>query len=171
VRNRHPLSAVFTFINHSNSMNITPSKTFRDARRAFTLLEILVVLAIIGMLVGLAVRGVTQALEGAKVSTAKIFVTSTMKVALTRYKIDMGDFPSTAEGLQALISIPTGDPNSGSWKGPYDAEDPTVPVDPWGHQYQYAYPSTHAAAGVSTYDLWSNGANPDGSQVIGNWMP
>jgi len=153
-------------------MTFTPSKTFRDARRAFTLLEILVVLAIIGMLVGLAVRGVTQALDGAKLSTAKIFVTSTMKVALSRYKIDMGDYPSTAEGLQALITAPADAPNVGAWKGPYDSEDTAVPVDPWGRVYQYAYPSTHAAANVSTFDLWSTGPNPaDPNAVIGNWMP
>jgi general secretion pathway protein G len=150
-------------------MNFTPSQTIRDARRAFTLLEILVVLAIIGMLVGLAVRGVSAALDGAKLSTAKIFVTSTMKVALTRYKLDMGDYPTTTEGLQALITAPADAANVGSWHGPYDSEDTAVPLDPWQRPYQYAYPSTHAAAGVITFDLWSLGPTPDGAAMIGNW--
>src|SRR5687768_15438438 len=73
----------------------------------FTLLEILVVLAIIGLLAGLAITNVDKIFGGAQGSAAKLFVTQTMKTSLTTYRIGMGNYPSTAEGLQALVTPPS----------------------------------------------------------------
>jgi general secretion pathway protein G len=157
------------------------SASFRNARRAFTLLEILVVLAIIGMLVGLAVSNLDKIFGNAKITTAKTFVQVTLKLPLATYKLAMTDYPSSTEGLLALAQAPAGNANSASWGGPY--VDTIALNDPWGHPYQYAYPSTRGAAtGTTTdtgavtvakpYDLWSWG--PDGidgtADDIGNWM-
>ncbi len=161
-------------------MKPTPSSpSVRNARRAFTLLEILVVLAIIGMLVGLAVSNLDKIFGNAKVSTAQTFVRDTLKLPLGVYKADMGDYPSTAEGLVALAQAPSGNANAVSWKGPY--VDNAQFTDPWGKPYQYAYPPTHTPPTTSStgaiiiakpYDIWSFG--PDGlegtADDIGNWM-
>lgn len=133
--------------------------------RGFSLLEILVVLAIIGLLVGLAVTNVGSILGGAQGGTAKLFVTDAMKTPLTAYRIAMGDFPSTAEGLQALVTRPAA--KGEKWFGPY-VEASKLTNDPWGEPYQYAYPGTHNKGG---YDLWSKGPDKQSGTAddIGNW--
>ncbi|MBL9202580.1 MAG: type II secretion system major pseudopilin GspG [Opitutaceae bacterium] len=133
--------------------------------RGFSLLEILVVLAIIGLLVGLGVANLGGIFGGAQGSTAKLFVSESMKTPLTAYRIAMGDFPSTAEGLQALITRPA---NKGEkWFGPY-VEASKLAADPWGEPYQYAYPGAHNKGG---YDLWSKGPDKQSGTAddIGNW--
>ncbi|MEN9841072.1 MAG: hypothetical protein RL376_872 [Verrucomicrobiota bacterium] len=139
----------------------------RRARRAFTLLEILVVLAIIGLLVGLGVKNADKILGGSQVSIAGIFVNDTMKTSLVRYRIDMGDYPSTAEGLEALVTAPAS--KAERWKGPYiEAKGGKLPEDPWAQPYQYRYPGTQNKGG---YDLFSKGPDKtEGSEDdIGNW--
>src|SRR3982751_3038560 len=78
----------------------------RSTVRGFTMMELLVVLAILGLLAGLAISNVTGIFSGAQDSTAKIFVKESMKSPLFTYSLHMGGFPSTAEGLQALIVAP-----------------------------------------------------------------
>lgn len=139
----------------------------RRARRAFTLLEILIVLAIIGLLVGLGVKNADKILGGSQASVAGIFVNDTMKTSLVRYKIDLGDYPSTAEGLDALVAAPSG--KADRWKGPYiEAKGGKLPLDPWGELYQYRFPGTQNKGG---YDLFSKGPDKaEGSEDdIGNW--
>jgi general secretion pathway protein G len=137
----------------------------RAARRGFTLLEILVVLAIIGLLAGLAITNVDKIFGGAQQSTAKLFVTQTLKTSLATYRIHMGNFPSTSEGLQALVTAPG--TKADRWNGPY-IDGGKIPRDPWDEPYQYAFPGTH---NKDSYDLWSKG--PDKQSVtaddIGNW--
>ena len=138
----------------------------RDSRRrGFTLLEILVVLAIVGLLVGLAVTNTGKIFGGAQGSTAQLFVQTSMKTPLTGYRMAVGNYPTTAEGLQALVTAPSG--KADRWSGPY-IEGNKVPLDPWGNPYQYAFPGTR---NKDAYDLWSRG--PDGqdgtADDIGNW--
>ena len=142
-----------------------PFRFTRAARRAFTLLEILVVLAIIGLLAGLAITNIDKLFGGAQISTAQLFVRETMKTALTSYRIALGDYPSTADGLQALITRPA--TKGERWFGPY-ITDTKIPVDPWGEPYQYAYPGKRNKSG---YDLWSKGPDKqDGTDDdLGNW--
>lgn len=132
---------------------------------AFTLIEIMVVLAILGLLVGVLISGVGRSFENARVQTAGIFVNQTLKGPLTEYNIQVGTYPTTDEGLQALIQAP---PDvADRWHGPY-VDNGKIPLDPWGRPYRYACPGTHNKDG---YDLWSTGpsgvdGNPDN---IGNW--
>jgi general secretion pathway protein G len=135
------------------------------AKKAFTLMEILVALAILGMLVAIAVTNVGKIFGGAQTSTAKLFINESLKGPLTTYRIQVGDYPSTAEGLQALIVSPAD--KTDRWHGPY-VEGNKLPADPWGHEYKYAYPGTH---NKDSYDLWSTGPNGiDGdADDIGNW--
>lgn len=141
----------------------------RAARRrrpaGFTLLEILVVLAIIGLLAGLAITNVDRIFGGAQGSAAKLFVTQTLKTSLTTYRIHMGNYPSSSEGLQALVSAPSA--KADKWHGPY-IEGGRIPLDPWEEPYQYAYPGTR---NKESYDLWSKGPDKQSGTAddIGNW--
>jgi general secretion pathway protein G len=131
----------------------------------FTLLEIIVVIGILSILATLVITNLTKSLENSRISVSKLFVSESMKTALTTYKIQMGDYPSTEEGLNALVAAPAS--KADRWQGPYI--DGKMPLDPWGHPYQYRYPGTKNKIG---YDLWSMG--PDGvdgtDDDIGNWQ-
>ncbi len=133
--------------------------------KAFTVLEMMIVIAIIAMLVGLAVGNFEKLFGESKVSTAEIFVKSSIKLPLQQYSINMGDYPNTAEGLQALITPPSNS-KADRWRGPYLSEN-KIPLDPWKNPYQYRYPGTRNKGG---YDVFSYG--PDGVENendIGNW--
>lgn len=145
-------------------MSISEASPVRS-KRAFTLLEILVALAILGLLVGLAVTNVDKIFGESRESIAKVFVNESMKIPLQTYRYQLGDYPSTAEGLQALVTPPSA--NTDRWRGPYVA-DGKLPLDPWGEPYQYRYPGNHNKFG---YDLWSKGPDKqDGTpDDIGNW--
>ncbi|MGJ8641410.1 MAG: type II secretion system protein GspG [Opitutaceae bacterium] len=82
---------------------------------------------------------------------AESFVWNTSKIGLQPYKLDMGEFPSSVEGLQALTSAP--ERHKERWRGPYLDE---IPLDPWGNPYQYRFPSKHSAG---SYDVWSFGVD------------
>jgi general secretion pathway protein G len=145
------------------------SRLLRRAQSAFTLLEILIVLAIIGLLVGLGVKNADKILGGSQASVASIFVNDTLKTSLVRYRIDMGDYPSTAEGLETLATAPSA--RADRWKGPYiEAKGNKLPLDPWGEPYQYRYPGTQNKA-TGGYDLFSKGPDKvEGTEDdIGNW--
>jgi general secretion pathway protein G len=152
----------------SNSFSSSRKRLLeRRSTRAFTLLEILVVLAIIGLLAGLAVTNLDKLFGGAQTDIARTFVSTSMKMPLTAYRMDMGDYPSTAEGLKALSTVPSN--KADRWRGPYVTEG-RIPDDPWKEPYQYRYPGTKNKNG---YDLWSKGPDKqDGTaDDIGNWAP
>lgn len=129
------------------------------------MMELLVVLGILALLATLAITNVTGIFGGAQTSTASLFVKESMKTSLFSYRLHMGDYPSSAEGLQALVSAPGN--KSDRWRGPY-IEGAKLPLDPWGEPYQYRYPGVKNKGG---YDLWSKGPDKiDGNEDdIGNW--
>ena len=120
------------------------------------------VLAIIGLLAGLAITNVDKIFGGAQTTTAQLQVRDSMKTSLTTFRIHMGDYPSS---LQSLITRPS--EKGDRWNGPY-IEPAKVPVDPWGEQLQYVYPGTR---NKGSYDLWSKGPDKQSGtgDDIGNW--
>ncbi len=163
-------STVMSFPSSSVATPICPRRplALRSAalRRGFTLMEIMVALAILGLLVGLAITNLGGMFEGGRRDVASLFVNSSLTTPLNTYRIHMSDYPTTAEGLQALAVAPS--TRADRWRGPYVTENKWPPLDPWGEPYQYRSPGTHNKAG---YDLWSKGPDKqDGTpDDIGNW--
>ncbi|NET35383.1 MAG: type II secretion system major pseudopilin GspG [Cyanothece sp. SIO1E1] len=110
------------------------SQNSKRRKRGFTLMEILLVMALLGGLVVLGLMNVDKILAGGQEDTVRIFVNDTMDASLFRYRIDNGRFPNSEEGLAALLTAPSGATN---WKGPYMEK---MPNDPWGKEYQYRMP-------------------------------
>jgi general secretion pathway protein G len=135
-------------------------------RAAFTLFEILIVIALIALLAGVAITNVGKIFGSSQEQLAELFVNDSMKAPLTSYRINMGSYPTTQEGLQALLTSPEG--SSGRWKGPYiETKGGALPVDPWGSPYQYRYPGTR---NPDSYDLFSYGPDrQESADDIGNW--
>ena len=115
----------------------------------FTLMELLVVLAIIGLLAVLVAPRVIQYLGGAKVDTATIQVDRLAGV-LDLYRLETGSYPSQEEGLAVLYDEPV---NAANWNGPYIRNRDSL-TDPWGNPYGYRYPGEHGE-----FDLYSLGAD------------
>jgi general secretion pathway protein G len=117
--------------------------------RGFTLIELLVVIAILGLVASLVGPSVMRQFGGAKVDTARLQVAD-LSAALDLYYLDLGRYPTTAEGLAALLSAPEA---VREWDGPY-LKKSAVPRDPWGNAYEYKAPGDHGP-----YDLFSYGAD------------
>jgi general secretion pathway protein G len=117
--------------------------------RGMTLIEILVVLTLIGIVMGIVGGNYLGQGEKAKAKAARIEIEQ-IGQTLDLFKLEVGRYPSTQEGLQALITAPAGVTN---WNGPYWKKN-TLPKDPWTNEYKYASPGQHGA-----YDLWSYGAD------------
>lgn len=122
----------------------------RTAREGgFTLVEILVVITIIGLIMGLVGPRVLTYLGESKSKAAAIQIQS-LSSALDLYYLDMGRYPTSAEGLAALVRRPAG---ASSWNGPY-LKNNAVPLDPWGRPYRYKAPGDHGP-----YDIVSLGGD------------
>ncbi|EGW53594.1 type II secretion system major pseudopilin GspG [Candidatus Endoriftia persephonae] len=113
----------------------------------FTLIELLVVLVILGLLAGLVGPQMMRYLGGAKSDTAKLQIEE-FGAGLDLYHLEVGRYPSTAEGLQALVEAPGG---VDGWHGPY-LKKKRIPKDPWGRDYHYQFPGENGL-----YDLYSLG--------------
>ena len=134
--------------------------------RGFTLIEIMVVVIIIGLLAAVIVPQVVDKVDQAKVAKAKSDIQA-IEAALTMFRLDNSRYPTTEQGLAALVTQPT-DPTIRHWRpGGYL---PRLSKDPWGNDYQYVSPGTHS----KDFDLYTLGADgqPGGEGVdadIGNW--
>jgi general secretion pathway protein G len=121
----------------------------RNRMSGMTLIEILVVLVLIGVVLGIVGGNFIGRGEKAKADAAKIEI-GQIAQTLDLFKLEVGRYPTTQEGLQALVSAPPGVTN---WNGPYWKKT-TIPKDPWGNDYRYAAPGQHGA-----YDILSLGAD------------
>ena len=122
---------------------------FPRRARGMTLIEILVVLVLIGIVMGIVGSNFIGRGEKAKADAAKIDI-GQIAQSLDLYKLEIGRYPTTQEGLQALVSAPAGVAN---WNGPYWKKS-TLPKDPWGNEYRYSAPGQHGP-----YDIMSYGAD------------
>ena len=137
----------------------------RRPRAAFTLIEIMVVVIILGILAATIIPQFIGTTHDARVSAAKANIAE-LEAALERFYVQMDRYPTTEEGLKVLVEAPSGEAKK--WRGPYIK---LLRPDPWGNPYQYRNPGTHHAA---SFDLWSRGADgADGGEGqaadIGNW--
>ena len=138
-------------------------RAMKKNKKGFTLIEILLVLAIIGTIAAMVVPRLAGRSEQAKVSIAKVDVGSNISSALKLYELDNGTYPSSAQSLDALTKKPTQGSSPRNWNGPYLEKEP---VDPWGRKYQYQFPGTHG----KSYDLYSFGPKEkDEKGRITNW--
>lgn len=135
-------------------------------QQAFTLIEVMVVVVILGILAAIVVPKIMSRPDQAREVKAQQDVMSVQN-ALDLYKLDNGFYPTTDQGLSALVQKPTSDPIPENWKD--DGYLKQLPKDPWGHDYQYLNPGVH-----SDVDIFSYGADgkPGGTGInadVGNW--
>lgn len=117
----------------------------RDRTGGFTLVELLVVLVILGLVMGLVGPRVLGYLSSSRERAAKLQLQS-FSSALDLYYLDMGRYPTTSEGLQALAKAP---PGQDKWAGPY-VQQGNVPNDPWGAPYEYRTPGRTKPYGITS---------------------
>jgi general secretion pathway protein G len=127
----------------------SPKAHFRRRERGLTLIELLVVLLILSLIAAFAVPRVMNYLGGARSDAAAIQI-ERLGGILDLYRLDMGRYPGTGDGLQALIDAPSG---SERWNGPYLKKADSL-IDPWGEPYEYIVPGEHGE-----YDLFTLGAD------------
>jgi general secretion pathway protein G len=148
-----------------NAKMIQPhaQKPFHRIKAGFSLVEMLIVIALIAIVGTLLIGRIGNLFGGAQEDVAQQFVENALKAPLLKYRIDTGSYPTTEQGLKALLTAPAA--RQDKWKGPYIEK---LPDDPWGQPYQYRYPGTRNPDG---YDLWSLGPNPESeADNIGNWQ-
>lgn len=133
---------------------------FVNKYRGFTLIEVMVVVVILGILAAVVVPKIMSRPEQARIVKAKQDILA-IQSALDLYKLDSGFYPSTDQGLQALVSRPTSEPVPRNWKS--DGYVQQLPMDPWGQSYQYINDGEKLR-------IFSYGAKgKDGNSEIGNW--
>lgn len=128
----------------------------------FTLIEVMVVVVILGILAAVIVPKIMSRPEQARIVKAKQDVAA-IQSALDLYKLDSGSYPTTDQGLQALVTKPTSDPIPRNWKS--DGYLQKLPSDPWGEDYQY----TNDSEKLKIWSYGQKGKNGDVDSQIGNW--
>lgn len=135
-------------------------------KNAFTLIELMLVVVIIGVLAAMVVPRLVGRGRQARITRAQVDIGSNIPTSLDLYEVDNGFFPSTEQGLGALFAKPISSPAPPNWNGPY-LKKRKMPKDPWGQEYIYISPGKHN----TDYDLYSCG--PDGVEGGGdditNW--
>jgi general secretion pathway protein G len=142
---------------------VTDTRSRASDQGGFTLMELLVVLAILGLLMGLVGPRVLNQLGGAKTDTAAIQIKD-LEQALEMYKLDVGRFPTTEQGLEALVRGPSG---VIGWNGPYLKA--SVPLDPWRFEYHYKFPGEQAELDIYSYGQDGSPGGEGEDADVGNW--
>jgi len=140
----------------------TAEKASTPSARGFTLIELLLVLVILATLAAIVVPKFTRRTEQAKLTAAATEI-SNIELALDTFEVDCGRYPTTEEGLKALVEQPS---NADSWYGPYIKRG--LPRDPWGNTYVYRCPGRHNSSGYDLYSFGPDGQDGGGDD-IDNW--
>ena len=146
-------------------MNEYRTSLRRTAQAGFTLIELMVVLVIIGVLAALIVPNVLERADDAKITAARTDVSNLMQ-ALKLYRLDNNRYPTTEQGLQALITKPATEPMPTNWK-PYLEK---LPNDPWQHPYQYLNPGVKGEVDVMSYGADGQPGGEGKNADIGSWQ-
>lgn len=155
-------------LTHTYSPNLAARlQNRRGVAYGFTLIEVMVVVVILAILATIVVPKIMDRPDDARIAKAKQDIRA-IESALKLYKLDNMHYPTTDQGLEALVKQPSSGPSANNWrKGGYLD---SLPIDPWGHPYQYLSPGQHG-----DFDLYSLGADgqPGGTGAdadIGNWQ-
>ncbi len=140
------------------------TNTKRARERGFTLLELLVVLAIMGLLAAIVGPQVIKYLGSSRTQTAKVQVKN-VATALELFRLDAGRYPTPEEGLQALVTAPS---SVTAWNGPY-LPQATALNDPWAHPYRFAAPGKHGEIDVWTFGSDNAEGGTGEARDVGNW--
>ena len=143
----------------------TPATPSARRQRGFTLIELMVVLAIIGVLAALIVPNVLSRADDARITAARTDVGNLMQ-ALKLYKLDNQRYPSGVQGLKALTAKPTIEPVPGNWKPYLDK----LPNDPWGRAYQYMNPGIKGEVDVMSFGADGQPGGEGNNADIGSWQ-
>jgi len=136
--------------------------------RAFTLIELMVVIVILGILAGLIIPRIMGRPEEARRMKGRIQIES-IETALKLYRLDNGEYPSTEQGLEALVEPPTAGQLPKAWrKGGY-LEKGKVPKDPWGNDYIYLCPGLHDDFDLMSYGADGESGGEDNNADINSW--
>ena len=133
--------------------------------RGFTLIEILVVVVILGILAAIVVPRVMERPGEARVTRAHQDIQGIV-TALSLYKLDNFVYPSTEQGLDALVNKPSGQPDAPNWKGPYLER---IAKDPWGKPYMYQHPGQHGDVDIYSYGADGKPGGDGEAADVGNW--
>lgn len=137
----------------------------RHGQSGFTLIEIMVVVIILGILGAVVVPNIINKPEEARVQRAKTDIQA-LEQALDRYRMDNSAYPSTDQGLEALVVKPSGSPEARRWNGPYVKK---LQKDPWDQDYQYLSPGQNGAIDVFSLGADRAVGGEDFAADIGNW--
>jgi general secretion pathway protein G len=139
----------------------------RARQRGFTLIEIMVVIAILGILAALIVPKIMSRPDEARRVAAKQDIGSIMQ-AMSLYRLDNGRYPTQDQGLRALVEKPATDPVPNNWKDGGYLE--RLPVDPWGNPYQYLSPGTHGEIDIFSFGADGKAGGEANDADIGSWQ-
>ncbi|PHQ81611.1 MAG: type II secretion system protein GspG [Coxiella sp. (in: Bacteria)] len=134
--------------------------------QAFTLIEVMVVVVIMAILAAIIVPQILSRPDQAREVAAKQDILS-IENAMELYKLDNGLYPSSAQGVDALVTKPSSDPAPQNWSGPYIKGH--VPKDPWGNAYHFQNPGQHGDIDIFTYGAKNQPGGKGADATIGNW--